>query len=153
MSQPISAARFPDLLSSPPEASAAWSAFSVLVVEPPAHVTAVYSDHIIGLQLSGTCRLRREMSGRSVEGWSGPGSVSIIPARVSETFEGKGHRGTSRGIALFLPEAFLWRVIAQDWDIEPRNVEIVRRFLARDPVIEGLMTRLAFEAKNGSPSG
>jgi AraC family transcriptional regulator len=150
---PISVARFLDFLPRPPDASAAWSAFSVHVMEPPVRATMAWSDHVLALQLSGTCRLRRDMGGRSTDGWSGPGCVNLIPARLEGTWEGRGHSGLSRVIALFVPEAFLSRVIAQDWDVEPGNVEIVDRFLARDPVIEGLLTRLAFEAKNGSPSG
>jgi AraC family transcriptional regulator len=150
---PITAARFLDFLPSPPDASATWSVFSVHVMEPPVQATMAWSDHVLALQLSGTCRLRREMGGRSAEGWSGPGCVSLIPARVEGTWEGRGHSGISRAIALFVPEVFLSRVIAQDWDVEPRSVAIVDRFLARDPVIEGLLTRLAFEARNGSPSG
>src|SRR4029077_20937760 len=45
------------------------------------------------------------------------------------------------------------RVIVHDWDVEPRNVEIVWRFLVPDPLVEGVLTNLAFEARNGSPSG
>ena len=45
------------------------------------------------------------------------------------------------------------RVIAEDWGVEPGSVEIVPQFLARDPVVEGVLRRLAFEARDGSPSG
>ncbi len=37
--------------------------------------------------------------------------------------------------------------------MEPRGVEVIWRFNTRDPVIEGLLTRLALEAKCSSPSG
>jgi len=150
---PISASRFLDFLPTPPDASAAWSVFSLHVMEPPVRASMAWSDHVLALQVSGTCRLRRALGGRSSEGWSGPGCVNLIPAGIEGQWEGRGHSGASRAIALFVPEAFLSRVISQDWNVEPRNVEILDRFLARDPVIEGLLTRLAFEARNGSPSG
>jgi AraC family transcriptional regulator len=150
---PISAARFPDLLKGPPEASAAWSVFSLHVVEPIAQATMTFSDYVVGMQISGTYRLRRELCGRSLEGWTSPGTMGIIPADAEGTYEGSEHSGTSRAIMLFVPDAFLSRVLADDWGVERKSVEIIDRFLVRDPVIEGLLTRLAFEAKNGSPSG
>src|SRR5258706_3791226 len=143
--QPISAARFPDLLPGPPEASAAWSAFTVYVVEPPVRATMTSSDHVLAVQISGTCRLRQELNGRVAEGLSGPGSVTVIPAKVKGRWEGRGHAGTSRAITLFVPGAYLSRLIAQNWNVEPSRVEIIGRFLARDPVIDGLLTRLALE--------
>jgi AraC family transcriptional regulator len=44
-------------------------------------------------------------------------------------------------------------VILENWGADPRSVELVPRFLVRDPVIEVIMTQLAVEAGNGSPSG
>src|SRR4029077_12936829 len=49
--------------------------------------------------------------------------------------------------------AFLSRVMAEEWGVEPGKVEIVGQFLVRDPVIESVMTRMALEAQSGSPSG
>ena len=43
--------------------------------------------------------------------------------------------------------------MTQDWDVEPRRIEIAWRFLERDPVAEGVLRNLALEAQNGSPSG
>jgi AraC family transcriptional regulator len=147
---PISASRFMDLLPAPATVSLAWSAFTLHVSEPPLHVTAAFADHLLASQISGRCRLRQEVGGRSVEGWSGPGAVSLAPARVKGTWDATG---TSRVIHLYIPHAFLSRVIAEDWDVEPGNVEIVGQFLVRDPVIEGVLTRMALEAQNGSPFG
>lgn len=149
----ISAAQYPELLPGAPEAAAAWGVFSVYVVEPPVQAAMACSDHLLALQLSGTCRLRQEIHGRSAEGWSGPGSVSVIPAQVEGAWEGRRHSGVSRAITLFVPVAFVSRVIEQDWDVEPKSVELVRQFLGRDPVLEGLLTRLALEARNDTPSG
>ena len=63
------------------------------------------------------------------------------------------HRNSGVSTSLFIPDAFLSRVLLQDWDVEPRNVGIVWQFLVRDPLVEGVLTSLAFEARNGSPSG
>src|SRR5258708_31573667 len=54
---------------------------------------------------------------------------------------------------LCIPNIFLSRVIAEEWGVEPGKVEIVGQFLVRDPVVEAVMTRMALEAQNGSPSG
>jgi hypothetical protein len=90
MNQPISAARFVDLLPVPPTVSLAWSAFSLTVSEPPLHVTAAFTDHLLASQISGRCRLRQEVAGRSVERWSGPGAVSLAPAHVKGTWDATG---------------------------------------------------------------
>ena len=154
MSQPLmSASQFPDLLARPADASAAFGVFSLYDMEPPNRATLTCADHILALVVGGTCRLRRNVNGKSSEGWSGPGTINLIPAHVEGTWEGRNHHGATRTIALFVPGAFLSRVIAQQWDAEPRNVEIVSRFLVRDPIIQGVLTRLAFEARHESPSG
>jgi AraC family transcriptional regulator len=149
----ISASGFLEALPSPPQTSAEWSIFSVHLVEPPPHFAGKFSDHVLALQLSGTCRFRREIGGRPIEGWSGPGCVHLIPAHVHAKSDGRDHSGSSRAIVLFMPQAFLSRVIAEDWGVAPGSVEILPQFLARDPVMEGVLRRLALEARNGSPSG
>jgi AraC family transcriptional regulator len=54
---------------------------------------------------------------------------------------------------VFIRESLLSRVILENWGADPRSVEIVPQFLVRDPVIESVVTQLAVEARNGSPSG
>jgi AraC family transcriptional regulator len=56
-------------------------------------------------------------------------------------------------MVLFVPDAFLSRVLTEHWAADPHNVEIRWQCLVRDRVIEGVMTRLAFEAQSGSPRG
>jgi AraC family transcriptional regulator len=85
-----------------------------------------------------------------VEGWTDPGTVNITPADAYGTWDSDG---PSRAIVLFVPEALLSRVIAERWEADPRRVEIIPQFLVRDPVIEAVVTRLAVEAQEGSPSG
>jgi len=146
----VTASRFADLLNAPPNVSAAWNAFSLFVVgATPVQATAAFADHALGLYLSGRHRVRREMAGRPVEGWSDPGTVNLTPANVKATWQASG---PSRAIVLLIPDAFVSRVISEHWEADPRNVEIVPQFLAHDPVIQGVATRLALEAQSGSPS-
>jgi AraC family transcriptional regulator len=90
------------------------------------------------------------MDCRLVEGWSDPGTINIIPAHCEATFEATG---SSRGLVLFAPEAFLARVAAEHWDTDPRTIEIVPQFFIHDPVIEAVATRLELEARNGGSLG
>jgi AraC family transcriptional regulator len=50
-------------------------------------------------------------------------------------------------------DSLISRVILENWEVDPHHIEIVPQFLVRDPVIETLITQLATEARNGSPSG
>lgn len=152
VSQPLSASEFAALLPTSPTVLTAWSAFSIHVIDrqESLHMEVAFADHLLTWQFSGACRLRREAGGRSVEGWSGPGTVNLVPAHFRATWDVSG---ASRNVDLHIPGAFLSRIIAQDWDVEPRNVEIVPQFLARDPVIESVLASLKLEVQNGSPSG
>ena len=145
----VTASRFTDLLSAPPNTSAAWDAFSLFVVgATPAQATGAFTDHALGVYLSGRHRIRREMAGRPIEGWSDPGTVNLTPSNVEATWRASG---PSRAIALLIPDAFLSRAISEHWDADPRNVEIIPQFLSHDPVIQGVVTRLALEVRSGSP--
>lgn len=147
----VSASEYADLVQAPPEASAAWSGFTLQVLSPPqVHATMAFANHVLSLQIAGTPRLRREVSGRSAEGWSGPGTVNFTPANVGVTWDASE---AARIIVMHIPDAFLSRVIAENWGVEPRGVQILPQFLTRDPVIEAVVTRLALEARGGSPSG
>jgi AraC family transcriptional regulator len=146
----VTASRFADLLNAPPSVSAAWDTFSLFVIRAtPVQATAAFADHALGLYLSGRHRIRREMAGRPVEGWSDPGTVNLTPPNVEATWRASG---PSRGIVLLIPHAFLSRVISEHWEADPRNVEIIPQFLTHDPVIQGVATRLALEAQSASPS-
>jgi AraC family transcriptional regulator len=137
-------------LPDPPMASAAWNAFSIHLLDPPKHATIAFADHVLALHVSGAGRLRREIGGRSVGGWFGPGAVNLLAAGVHATWDGTGG---AHAIVLAIPPAYLSRVIEEAWELEPSGVEIVGQFLVRDPVIETVLTRLGLEVRNGSPSG
>jgi AraC family transcriptional regulator len=145
----VTASGFADLLNTPPNTPAAWDAFSLFVVRAtPAQATGAFADHALGLYLSGRHRIRREMAGRPVEGWSDPGTVNLTPANVDAAWQASG---PSRAIVLLIPSAFLSRVISEHWETDPRNVEIIPQFLTHDPVIQGVATHLARETLSGSP--
>jgi AraC family transcriptional regulator len=150
MSQPVSASQFVHLLPTPPDVSAAWNTFSLQRISPPERLEITFSDHVLGLHISGTHRLRHVLGGRLNEGRSDPGALHVIPAGVDLTVDASA---PSKALVLFLPDAFLSRVIAEHWEADPRRVEIVRQFLTRDRVVESVMTDLELEARHGSPSG
>jgi len=147
---PISASGFTELLPSPPYLSAAWEPFSLQVVDAPREMTTVFADHILGLHVSGRHRVRQELDGRTREGRSESGAVNLVPAHLRFTTEANA---PVRAIVLFIPEEFVSRVIVEHWGADPRKVEMMWQFLGRDRVVEDVMTRLAMEAKSGSPSG
>jgi AraC family transcriptional regulator len=146
----VTASGFADLLNAPPIGSAAWNPFSLFVIgATPVQATAAFADHALGLYLSGRYRIRREIAGRPVEGWSDPGTMNLTPANVEGAWRASG---PSRAIVLLIPDAFLSRVISEHWEADPRNVEIIPQFLVHDPVIQEVATRLAQEAQSGFPS-
>jgi AraC family transcriptional regulator len=146
----ISADRLAEFLLVPPSISAASNPFPVMVVETPLDAAGSFADHALGLYTSGRRRITREMDGRSVEGWSDPGTLNYTPPNRSGTWHATG---SSRAIVLLMPDAFLTRVLAEHWEAEPRQVEMIPQFLERDAVLEGMLTRLAHEVRNDSPFG
>lgn len=148
---PVSAAAFVDLLPSARRISAEWAVFSLIAVRrTPLRATAEFADHAIGMYTAGRHRIRREGVGHAVEGWSDPGTINITPAGHKGTWETSG---TSSALVLFLPQACLSRVIAENWEVDPSRIEIVPRFLTLDPIIRAIVTRLALEAEHGFASG
>lgn len=125
--------------------------FSAYTVDAtPLQATAAFTEAALGLYTAGRHRVRRKQGGRLVEGWSDPGTLNLSPANSYASWEADG---SSRAIVVFLRQAFLSRVVLENWAVDPRSVEIVPQFLIRDPVIEAVVTQLAVEAENDSPSG
>jgi AraC family transcriptional regulator len=153
MDQSLTPSCFAATLPTPPQTCAEWSIFSVCVVEPPRHFSGTFADHILTLQESGTFRARQSIGGRPAEGWCRSGCVGLVPASHAVRWESLDDCGGSRAISLFIPHAFIARVVSQDWDAEPRKVELAWKFLGVDPIAEGILSSLASEARNGSPSG
>ena len=152
MQQPfISPSQFADLF--PPGAvdSATSQYFSGHVVNgTPREASGTFTETALGLYTAGRHRVRRRQGRRLVEGWSDPGTVNLSPANFYANWQADG---SSQAIVLFVRDAHLSRVTLENWGVDPRTVEIVPQFLVRDPVIESVVTQLAVEARNGSPSG
>jgi AraC family transcriptional regulator len=150
MSPPVSASQFISLLPAPPDVSVAWNTFSLQRIDAPKHLETTFADHVVTLHVSGTHRLRHVLGGRVSEGRSDPGALNTIPAGVDMVVD---LNAAARGLVLFIPPAFLARVVAEHWQADPARVELVGQFLMRDRVIESVMTRLAVEAERRSPLG
>ena len=147
---PVSSSQFPDLIATPAHVSAAWKTFSLHVFDAPLQMATTFADNVLGVVLSGRHRLWTEVDGRAREGYSYPGTMSLVPAGLKVMAEGKA---SPRIAALFVPDAFLHRVITEHWETDPKVVEMFWQFPVHDPVVESVMRSLAFEAKNQSPSG
>jgi AraC family transcriptional regulator len=145
-----SGSAFADLLPTPPKASTVWGPFVLHVADVPLHLSATFGDHVLGLHISGRHRLRQEIEGQVIERISEPGATSLIPANQKVTTEASGPLCAA---VLFVPHAFLSRVIAEHWEADPRNVEIVRQTAVRDSVVKSVVTNLVLEEQRGSPSG
>ena len=131
--------------------SAASKCFSTHVVDAtPLQASSAFTETTLGLYTAGRHRVRRKQAARLVEGWSDPGTMNLTPANFYAKWEADG---SSRAIVVCLQDALLSRVILENWGADPRSVEIVPQFLVRDPVIEAVVTQLAIEAGNDSPSG
>ncbi len=145
-----SGSRLVDVLPAAPKVSAEWNPFSLFVVDAtPLQASLAFRDLALGLYTAGRHRIRRRMGRRVVEGWSDPGTLNMTPPHVDGSWEAEG---SSHAIVLTIPQAYLSRVISEHWEADPRGVEIVPQFLARDRVIEAVMTRLALKAHHGSPA-
>jgi AraC family transcriptional regulator len=144
----MSGSRLVDVLPTAPKVSAEWSPFSLFVVDAtPLHASLAFRDLALGLYTAGRHRIRRRMGRQVVEGWSDPGTLNMTPPDVDGSWEAEG---SSHAIVLTIPQAYLSRVISEHWEADPRGVEIVPQFLARDRLIEAVMTRLALKAHHGS---
>src|SRR5215470_5578697 len=114
----VSATKFTDLSPAPTYVSAAWNPFTLHVVDGPLHMEAVFADHVLGLHISGNHRVRQEVSGRARESNSRADMVTLIPAHRNFRCDATA---PARFIVLFLPVAFLSRVISEHWQVDPSN--------------------------------
>jgi AraC family transcriptional regulator len=147
----ISPSQFADLFPPGRIDSGTTKYFSGHVVNgTPREASGTFTETGLGLYTAGRHRVRRRQGRRLVEGWSDPGTLNLSPANFHASWEADG---SSQAIVVFVRESLLSRVILENWGADPRNVEIVPQFLVRDPVIECVVTQLAVEARNGSPSG
>jgi AraC family transcriptional regulator len=146
----VSASQFPNLLSAPPYVSAAWRTFALQLADAPRQMSARFTDHVLSLIVDGSHRLRQRVESRTFEGRSDPGDLCFVPAGLDMSSDASS---SPRVLLLFVPSAFLSRVITEHWGANPDNVEILWKPPAGDRVAESVMMSLASEAQNGSPAG
>jgi AraC family transcriptional regulator len=148
--QSISPSQFADLFPTARIESAASKCFSRHVVDAtPLEASTAFTETALGLYTAGRHRVRRKRGSRLVQGWSDPGTVNLTPANFYAKWEADG---SSHAIVVCVKDALLSRVILENWGADPRGVEIVPQFLVRDSVIEAVVTQLAVEVGNDSPS-
>jgi AraC family transcriptional regulator len=148
-----SAARLASAFPSPPEASAAWSSFSLHLLDVPEHIDVTLTEHVVTVLASGSFRARQVVDRQSFEGWCAPGCVGFTPANRRVTWERRRTSGATCSPTLLIPEAFVARIVAQDWEKDSLKIEQFSQCFARDPIVDAIVTRLAFEARHGSPAG
>jgi AraC family transcriptional regulator len=137
----------PKFLTQPQWSDEGHSVSLHVVDETPLHAEVAFNDFALGLYISGRHRIRRKIGGRSVEGWSDPGAINFTPPNIDGIWDADG---PSRAVVLLIPELFVARVIAENWGADARQVELIKQFLIRDPVIEAVTMNLAREVKSGS---
>jgi AraC family transcriptional regulator len=145
------ATEFREFARTLPSTSAQWDPFSAYLVEhTPLYARAAFRDYALGVYMSGRHFIRRVIGGNVAEGWTGPGTINLIPPGIDAVWEATG---SSRGVVIVMRPEFLSRAIEEHWDVDSRNVRMIKQFLIRDPVIEALTVNLAREASNSFPAG
>ena len=145
------ATEFREFARTLPSVSAKWDPFSVYLVEQtPLYARAAFRDYTLGVYMAGRHFLRRLIGANVAEGWTDRGTINITPPGIDATWEASG---SSRGAVIVVRPEFLSRALEEHWDVDPRNVRIIKQFLIRDPVIDALSQNLAREAANPFPAG
>jgi AraC family transcriptional regulator len=143
--------QFRERSGAPPRASAEWDPFSVYVVnETPLYAHAAFRDYALGFYVAGRHFIRRVIGAEAVEGWTDPGTITLTPPGIDAIWEATG---SSRAAVIAVRPEFLSRAIEEHWNVDSRNVEIVKQFLIRDPVIDAVTLNLAREVARRSPAG
>ena len=134
-----------------PKVSAEWNPCSAYVVEKtPLYAHLAFRDYAIGVHVAGRHLIRRLIGANVTEGWTDRGTINLTPPGIDTVWEATG---SSRAAVIVLRPEFLSRAIEEHWGVDSKNVEIIKQFLIRDPVIDALTLNLASEAANRSPAG
>jgi AraC family transcriptional regulator len=131
--------------------SAEWDPFSVYVVdETPLYAHAAFRDCALGIYMAGRHFIRRVIGAEVAEGWTDPGTITLTPPGIDAVWEASG---SSRAAVIAVRPEFLSRAIEEHWDVDSKNVEILKQFLIHDPVIDAVTLNLAREAASRYPAG
>jgi AraC family transcriptional regulator len=142
---------FRELSGALPGVSAEWDPFSVhLIDQTPLYAHGAFRDYALGVYMAGRHFVRRLIGANVAGGWTDPGTIVLTPPGIDAVWEASG---SSRAAVIMIRPAFLSRAIEENWDVDSKNVGIIRQFLIRDPVIDALTLNLAREAAHRSPAG
>jgi AraC family transcriptional regulator len=143
--------QFRERSGAPARVSAEWDPFSVYVVdETPLYAYAAFRDYALGIYMAGRHFIRRVIGAEVAEGWTDPGTITLTPPGIEAVWEASG--SSCAAVIAVRPE-FLSRAIEEHWDVDSKNVEILKQFLIHDPVIDAVTLNLAREAASRSPAG
>jgi AraC family transcriptional regulator len=142
---------FRELSGALPGVSAEWDPFSVhLIDQTPLYAHGAFRDYALGVYMAGRHFVRRLIGANVAEGWTDPATIVLTPPGIDAVWEASG---SSRAAVILVRPAFLSRAIEENWDVDSKNVGIIRQFLIRDPVIDALTLNLAREAAHRPPAG
>ena len=121
-----------------------------IVEDTPLHAQVCFRHLALGVYLSGRHIIRRQVGNNVVEGSSDPGTINLTPPGVEGTWEASA---SSRAAVVVIRPEFMSRAVEEHWGGNSSKVEVKKRFLIRDPVIETIALKSGAEATGGSAAG
>jgi hypothetical protein len=99
-----------------------------VVDETPLYAYAAFRDYALGIYMAGRHFIRRVIGAEVAEGWTDPGTITLTPPGIEAVWEASG---SSRAAVIAVRPEFLSRAIEEHWDVDSKNVEILKQFLIR----------------------
>lgn len=133
-----------DSLSGPPQSSGWLAAPKPILIRRwrgvcPDIEQPALDQHYITLHLGGPKKIRRKGDGRALHNDIADGAYSLTPAGSAFMWRTEGPVDFAH---VYLPPEFLDRMVALEFDREPRDVALQDALGARDPLIEALLVTL-----------
>jgi len=121
-----------------------------LVADPPGVISVPASPVArVGIHLGQSVDVACRRGGEYHRGIAVHGDVDVIPAGMSSVWDVRG-----RDMAVVVSVAHdLLESVAEEYDLDPRRVELRNRFQVRDAQIENVAWALKAELEAGYPSG
>ncbi len=109
-----------------------------------------FEEVLLAIHIGPAAKLTCRRGGRSYSGTAVHGDIDVVPARTSMRWEALDQNDRSLIVALPLP---LLHKVAQESELDSKDMEIIDRFQIRDRELELLGWALQREAEAGHPSG
>src|SRR5260370_39756950 len=97
--------------------------------------------------MAGRHFIRRVIGAEVAEGWTDPGTITLTPPGIDAVW---GASGSSRAAVIAVRPELLSRALEEHWDADSKDVEILKKFLIHDPVIDAVPLHLQREAARRS---